>query len=88
MGLNMEDEIDLRAYIGILLKNKYWIAGLTVLAAAVAFGVSALLPATYRSTALVTVTKPSYDVRFDSRLVARIDDQPSDKVYPALAIAG
>ena len=85
MGLNMEDEIDLRAYIGILLKNKYWIAGLTVLAAAVAFGVSALLPATYRSTALVTVTKPSYDVRFDSRLVARIDDQPSDKVYPALA---
>ena len=37
--MNIEEEIDLRTYIAILLKHKYWILGIT--AAAVVLGVIA-----------------------------------------------
>ena len=33
----MEDEIDLRAYIAVLLKFKFWIAGVALVAAVVAW---------------------------------------------------
>ena len=60
----MEDEIDLRAYINTLIR--YWrlIAGLTVVAAVVAFIVTSLLPRSYQATAIVVVTKPLYQFQF------------------------
>jgi len=55
----MEEEIDLRAYILVLLKYWKWILGITVAAAAVALAVSFLLPPTYEATALVAVKSAS-----------------------------
>jgi len=48
----IEEEIDLREYVLILLKYWKWIAGLTLIAAVVALIVSLLLPPTYEATAL------------------------------------
>ncbi len=60
----MEDEIDLRVYINTLVH--YWrlIAGLTVVAAVMAFIVTSLLPRSYQATAVVVVTKPLYQFQF------------------------
>ena len=56
----MEDEIDLRVYINVLIH--YWrlIVGLTIVAGVAAFVVSLLLPAQYQATAVVVVTRPLY----------------------------
>lgn len=80
----MEEEIDLRAYIAVLWKGKYWIAGLALVAALVALGVSFLLPPKYEATALVAVTKPRYTLQFDSKLETS-NIQPSYKAYLDLA---
>ena len=82
----MEDEIDLRAYVTILLRHKLWIVGLTLIAALTAFGVSSLMPPTYEATALAAVTKPSYLIQFDPRVQTQSDLQPSFRAYPALAL--
>jgi uncharacterized protein involved in exopolysaccharide biosynthesis len=56
----VEDEIDLRVYINVLIH--YWrlIVGLTIVAGVAAFVVSLLLPAQYQATAVVVVTRPLY----------------------------
>ncbi len=82
----MEDEIDLRQYITILLRYKFWIAGLALISAVTAFGVSSLMPSTYEATALVAATKPSYVIQFDARVQTQSDLQPSYQAYPALAM--
>ena len=56
----MEDEIDLRVYINVLIRYWWLIAGLTVVAGVVAFVVSLLQPAVYQATAVVVVTRPLY----------------------------
>jgi len=65
----IEEEIDLGAYVRVLLKYWKWILGITVAAAAVALAVSFLLPPTYEATALVAVQAP----------------QPASKAYLDLA---
>lgn len=80
-----EEEIDLRAYVLVLLKYWKWIIGATVIAAVVALVVSFLLPPTYEATALVAVTKPRYVMQFDPRIEAVNDIQPAYKAYPKLA---
>lgn len=82
----MEDEIDLRAYIALLLKYKYWIVALALGAAVVALGVSFVWPPTYEATALVAITKPRYTMRFDPRLETVADVTPPYQAYPALAL--
>jgi succinoglycan biosynthesis transport protein ExoP len=82
----LEDEIDLRQYIAILLRYKFWIAGLALISAVTAFGVSSFLPPTYEATALVAATKPSYLIEFDPRVQTQSDLQPSYQAYPALAM--
>jgi len=64
----VEDEIDLRVYINVLIR--YWrlIVGLTVVAAAVAFVVTSLLPRSYQATAMVVVTRPLYQFQFTSEI--------------------
>lgn len=81
----MEEEIDLRAYIAVLWKGKYWIAGLALVAALAALAVSLALPPAYEATALVAVTKPRYTLEFDPKLSTG-DVQPSYKAYPDLAM--
>ena len=57
-GQIMEDEIDLRAYLDVLLRRWKWIVGVTLVAALAAGAVSFATPApplTYESTASVFV---------------------------------
>ena len=56
----MEDEIDLRVYINVLIRYWWLIVGLTVVAGVAAFFVSQLQPAVYQATAVVVVTRPLY----------------------------
>jgi len=64
----MEEEIDLRQYINVLIRYWYWIAGLALAAAVVAFAVSSFLPPTYEATSLVIVIRPRYQFQFDQRV--------------------
>ena len=64
----MEEEIDLRAYVLVLLK--YWklILGTTLTAAVVALAVSFFLPPIYEATALVVATKQKVEVQFGTQI--------------------
>jgi succinoglycan biosynthesis transport protein ExoP len=82
---DMDDEIDLRSYIRAVLKYKYWIMGLTLVAAAVALIASLLLRPVYEATALVAVIAPSYTMQFDPRFETTTNTSQPYKAYPALA---
>ncbi len=60
-----EQGIDLRYYIGVLIRRWPLILAATVLAAASAFLFSKLQAPTYEATALVVVGKPRYVLNFD-----------------------
>ncbi len=82
----MEEEIDLRAYINVVIRHWYWIAGLALVAAILAFVLSSLLPPTYEASALVAVTVPRYQFQFDER----VENIPFDPTqfstgYPTIA---
>jgi uncharacterized protein involved in exopolysaccharide biosynthesis len=64
----MDDEIDLRQYIRVLIRHWVWIVGLAAAAAAIAFAVGSLQPPTYEASALVAITGPRYRLQFDSRM--------------------
>ena len=81
----MEDEIDLRKYVQVLLRWRWWIAGLALLAAVAALAVSFLLPPSYEAKALVAITQPRYIMQFDPRFEAATDILPVYKAYPELA---
>jgi uncharacterized protein involved in exopolysaccharide biosynthesis len=83
----MDQEIDLREYIVVLLKHKFWIVGLAIGAAVVAFVVSLLLPPVYEATALVAITKPKYEMQFDPRFeLVGGNLLPPYRAYPLLAV--
>jgi len=82
----MEEEIDLREYINVIIRHWYWIVGLALVAAVVAFVVSSFLPPTYEATAMVIITRPRYVFQFDERM----QDIPFDPTllsngYPTMA---
>lgn len=81
----MEEEIDLRASIEILLRYWKWIVGLALAAAIAAFVVSSLLPPTYEASAVILVSEPRYQMRFDSRLATTQDWKSAYKTFPILA---
>ncbi|MEA3340252.1 MAG: GNVR domain-containing protein, partial [Chloroflexota bacterium] len=83
----MEEEIDLRLYVEVLIRNWKWIAGLALAAAAAAFLVSSFIPPTYETTALAAITEPRYVMRFDSRFETTNGIQPVYKAYPDLAVS-
>jgi uncharacterized protein involved in exopolysaccharide biosynthesis len=60
----VEDEIDLRVYINVLFRYKWVILALTLVAGAIAFVVSSLLPPMYQATAVVVITRPLYQFQF------------------------
>ncbi len=61
----MEEEIDLREYVYVLLRYWKWIAGVTLITTIVAVFISLLLPKKYTATASVVITTPRYRVNFD-----------------------
>lgn len=81
----MEDEIDLRLYIEILLRHWKWIVGLTVLAAIAGLVISLLQPTIYEATAVVLATQPRYQMQFDPRFEATGQWTPAYKAFPTLA---
>lgn len=83
----MEEEIDLREYIEVLIRHWKWIAALAIVAAVVALVVSFLLPPTYEATALVVITQPRYVMRFDPKFETVNDIQQPYNAYPALAMS-
>ncbi len=80
----MEDEIDLRAYVEVLLRHWYWIAGLAVLGAVVGFVFASLQPELYEGQSVVIITQPRYQIEFDSRFETRLG-VPTYKAFPTLA---
>jgi uncharacterized protein involved in exopolysaccharide biosynthesis len=84
----MEDEIDLRQYIEVLLKRWKWIVALTLIAALTAAAISFfVLRPTYEASALVLITSPRYQLRFDPRLETVSDIETASKAYPSLAMS-
>jgi len=80
----MDDEIDLRVYVEVLLRYWKWILGLALVAAVVAFVASLFLPATYEASAVVLVTEARYQMQFDPRIDTG-DRKPAYKAFPTLA---
>jgi len=82
----MEDEIDLREYVAVLIRHWRMIVGLALIAAITAAGVSFfVLTPQYEAKALVAVTQPRYVMRFDQRFETVNDIQLAYKAYPTLA---
>ncbi|HSJ54746.1 MAG TPA: Wzz/FepE/Etk N-terminal domain-containing protein [Anaerolineae bacterium] len=80
----MEDEIDLRAYVEVLLRHWYWIVALAVLAAAAAFVYTSFQPAEYKARSVVIITQPRYQMQFDPRFETQLE-VPTYKAFPTLA---
>jgi uncharacterized protein involved in exopolysaccharide biosynthesis len=83
----LEEEIDLREYIEVLIRQWKWIAALAIVAAVVALVISFLLPPTYEASALVIITRPRYVMRFDVKFETVNNPQQPYKAYPALAMS-
>ena len=81
----MEQEIDLRRYVEVLIRHWKWIVGLALVAAVMALVVSFLILPTYEAMALVAVTEPRYMMRFDPRFETVNNIQQVYRAYPELA---
>jgi uncharacterized protein involved in exopolysaccharide biosynthesis len=64
----MDDVIDLRKYINILLKKIWWIIGFTVGFGLLGLALAFLLPNTYQATAIAAITQARNELRFDPRI--------------------
>lgn len=62
-------------------------AAATILFALAAFVLTSLLPPVYQATALVVVTRPRYELRFDPRFETVSNVQPVYEAYPELALS-
>jgi len=80
-----EDEIDLRKYALVLIRNWWLIAAATLVAGAIAMVVSFNLPPTYEATALVAFTESRYQLQFDPRFEAVPFEPPGAQTAQVLA---
>jgi uncharacterized protein involved in exopolysaccharide biosynthesis len=64
-----EEEIDLRPYIQALIEKWYWIVGVAVVAAVIAFGVTSLVPPSFETETAVAIVRSRTDITFDPRIV-------------------
>ena len=72
----------------MLLRRWKWIVALAVIAALAAAAVSFIvLEPSYEATALVLITRPRYQLRFDPRLETLSDIETASKAYPSLAMS-
>ncbi len=68
----MEDEIDLRKYILLLVNHWRWIVGLTLLLMGAAFFYSQwVLSPTYSAKAILFIVQPQYSINFDARFTTQ-----------------
>ena len=81
----MEDEIDLREYVRMLMRHWRLVVSLAVVAAGVAFAVSSFLPKRYEASAIVAITRPRYTLQFDPRIQTVDNLQTNAKAYLGLA---
>lgn len=82
----MPEEIDLRHYLNALLRAWWFILLCTLLAAALTYGISKLLPRQYEAGALVVATSARTTVQFDTRIATQ-NVQISSRGYPDLALS-
>lgn len=80
----MEDNLDLRRYVRIVLRWWWLIVSCALLAAVSAFIVSLFIPPTYEASAVVIITQPRYEVAFDPRFET-VESAPAYKAFPRLA---
>lgn len=84
----MDNEIDLRQYLEVVIRRWKLIVGLSLIAAVTAAVISFfVLQPTYEATAMVLITEPRYQLRFDPRLETLSDIETNSKVYPSLALS-
>ncbi len=83
----IEEEIDLRTYVEVLIRYWKWIAGCTLAAAVTAFVVSLLLPPIYEASSVIIITQPRYQMQFEPRFEAVDRWTPAYKAFPTLATA-
>lgn len=81
----MEEEIDLRAYVDVVLRHWYWIVGLALIAAVAAFAASTMKPPIYEASSVVIVAQPRYQLQFDPRFETAEQPKPAYKAFPSLA---
>lgn len=80
-----EDEIDLREILQLIIRRWRWIAATVLLSAAVALGISLLLPKQFTASAAVSLTKPDVVFRFDPRITTEVE-APGGRGIPQLAL--
>ena len=84
--MDIEEEIDLRAYVVILLKHKFWILGVTVAAVVVGVIASVVLPGSYKATVSAFISETqSVALSLASPAESKAPER-SYAVYPALAL--
>lgn len=81
------EEIDLRPYIEVLVRNWYWIVGAALVSGILVYLVISIFPPTYEASALVAVTEPRFNIQFDPRLEATESGQLNAQAYPDLAMS-
>lgn len=69
----MEDEIDLRPYIRLLLQSWHWIVGIAFVAALSSWLIVSWQPDEYLATASVAIVRSRTDINFDPRIVDIIE---------------
>jgi capsular polysaccharide biosynthesis protein len=72
----MEEEIDLRVYIELLIKRWSWLVGLSLIGAIMAWVVSLFLTATYEAEAQVLIIKSQTDISFEPRIKSETVENP------------
>jgi len=76
----MEEEIDLRQYIEVLLRYKYWIIACTLIAAITAFVVSTFIPPTYEAEASLAMLRVRSEVAFEPKFKTISEEELSPKI--------
>lgn len=83
----LEDEIDLREYIFVLIRYWKWIALVAVLAAVAAFAASTMLPKVYEASAKVVIIRSRTEVSFDPKIQTINEDQLAQRGYQDTLVA-
>jgi len=81
----VEEKIDIRRPVAVVLHHGWWIAALGAIAAAATYIVGLVTPQTYTAAALVGIIDRSNVVAFDPRFLPVERDLPTFEPYPALA---
>ncbi len=80
----MEEEINLRPYIKIILNKWIWVLGAGFVAGILAFIASSFIPPNYVATAIVTIVQSDNVIEFDPRFRETATMQPLN-AFPELA---